>query len=133
LSENSLITDCQSGFRPKHSCESTLISLVDRWLKNIDEDKLTGVLFIDLRKTFDTVNHTVLLHKLKSFGICNGTFEWFKSYLTNRTKRVSWKGNLSDEKNVTIGVPQGSILGPLFFILYINDYPQALKHSHVNM
>jgi hypothetical protein len=126
LSENSLITDCKSGFRPK--------SLVDRWLKNIDEVKLTDVLFIDLLKAFDTVNNTILLHKLKSFGICNGTFEWFKSYFTNRTQRVSWKDILSDEKNITIGVPQGSILGRMFFlILYINDYPQAMKHSHVNM
>ena len=70
LSENHLITSNQSGFRPKHSCETALNCLIDRWLKNSDQGKLTGVLFIGLSKAFDTVNHNVLIHKLKSFDIC---------------------------------------------------------------
>ena len=114
LSENGLITKCQSGFRPKHSCETALNGLIDRWLEHIDKGKLTGVLFIDLSKAFDTVNHHVLLHKLLSFGICEKTFLWFKSYLTDRVQSVGWRGAMSKPKNVTIGVPQGSILGPLF-------------------
>ena len=93
---------------------------------NIDAGKLTSVLFIDFSKAFDTVNHNVLLKKLLSFGICQNTLNWFSSYLRNRTQCVKWKGVLSKEKNVTIGVPQGSILGPLFFILFVNDYPKCL-------
>ena len=133
LSENSLITKCQSGFRPKHSCETALNELIDRWLKHIDEGKLTGVLFIDLSKAFDTVNHDVLLHKLLSFDICDKTFLWFKSYLTDRVQSVGWRGAISKPQNVTIGVPQGSILGPLFFILFVNDYPDCLEYSHATI
>lgn len=72
------------GFRPKHSCETALHSIIEKWLHNIDNSNLPGVLFADLSKAFDTVNHQVLLHKLLSFGICNKTLNWFKSYLANR-------------------------------------------------
>lgn len=133
LSNNKLITNCQSGFRPKHSCETALNSLVDRWLKHIDDGKLTGVLFIDLSKAFDTVNHNVLLYKLKAFGICENSLLWFKSYLCNRKQCVGWNGILSKSQNITIGIPQGSILGPLFFILYVNDYPKCLNYSHATI
>lgn len=111
LSNNKLITCNQSGFRPKHSCETALNSLVDRWLKHIDDGKLTGVLFIDLSKAFDTVNHNVLMHKLKSFGICENSLLCFKLYLCNREQCVGWSGILSTPRNITL-VPQGSILGP---------------------
>jgi hypothetical protein len=133
LSENHLITSSQSGFRPKHSSETALNCLIDRCLKNIDQGKLTGVPFIDLSKAFDTVNHNVLIHKLKSFGICENTVSWFKSYLSSREKSVGWKGVISKPNNITIGVPQGSILGPLFFILFVNDYPKCLKYSNVTI
>lgn len=117
LNTNNLLTEHQSGFRHKHSCETALHNIIDKWLNNIDDGKLTGVLFIDLSKAFDTVNHQVLLHKHLSFGICNNSFKWFQSYLYGRTQSVRGKGVLSDEKDVTIGVPQGSIFGPLFFYI----------------
>lgn len=99
----------------------------------MDNGKLTGVFFIDLRKAFDTINHNVLLHKLASFGICQNTLNRFQSYLKNRKQCVSWRGVLSYEKDVSLGVPQGSILGTLFFIIQINDYSKCLKHSSVTM
>ena len=135
MNANHLLTEHQSGFRSRHSCETALHNIIDKWLCKIDAGKLTGVLFIDLSKAFDTVNHDVLLKKLLSFGICQNTFNWFSSYLRNRTQCVKWKGVLSKEKNVTIGVLQGSILvlGHLFVILFVNDYPKCLKHSTVTI
>ena len=129
LSENGLITKCQSGFRPKHSCETVLNGHIEKWPDHIDKGKLTGVLFIDISKAFDTVNHDVLLHKLLSFGICDKTFLWFKSYLTDRVQSVGWREALSKPKNVTKDVSQGSISGPLFFILFVNDYLDCLEYS----
>jgi hypothetical protein len=116
LSNNKLITCTQSGFRPKHSCETALNSLADRWLKHIDDGKSTEVLFIDLSKAFDTVNHNVLIHKLKSFGICENSLLWFKSYLWNREQCVGWSGILSKPRNITIGVHQGSIPLDIYFL-----------------
>ena len=116
LSNNKLITCTQSGFRPKHSCETALNSLADRWLKHIDDGKSTEVLFIDLSKAFDTVNHNVLIHKLKSFGICENSLLWFKSYLCNREQCVGWSGILSKPRNITIGVHQGSIPLDIYFL-----------------
>ena len=88
LNENNLIDERQSGFREKHSCETALQCIIENWLHIIDSGNLTGVLFIDLSKAFDTVNHDVLLHKLFSFGICSNTYSWFKSYLENRLQCV---------------------------------------------
>jgi hypothetical protein len=133
LAGNQLLSDCQFGFRPNHSTETALISAIDNWHQNMNNGKLTGVLFIDLRKAFDTVNHKVLLHKLRSFGVSDLALSFFAAYLCNRSQAVNFSGVMSDVKPVDIGVPQGSILGPLFFILYVNDYPKCLKHSSVIM
>ena len=133
LEDNNLLSDSQFGFRPSHSTETALISAVDDWQKNMDKGKLTGVLFIDLRKAFDCVNHKVLLHKLKSYGVSDQAMSFFSSYLNNRSQTVNFNGVLSERKEIDIGVPQGSILGPLFFIVHVNDYPKCLKHSTVTM
>lgn len=104
-----------------------------KWLRNIYNGKLTCVLFVDLSKAFDTINHHVLLHKLLSFGKCNNTVNWFKSYMTNISQCVRWNGTQSDNFGFSIGVPQRSILGPLFLILYVSDYQDRLQSSSAHM
>ena len=89
--------------------------------RNIDQGCLTCAVFIDLRKAFDTVNHEVLLKKLRGLGVTNLEYEWFKNYLENCTQVVEFHGVLSSTESVCVGVPQGSILGLLLFILHLND------------
>ncbi len=121
VTHNNLLLDQQSGFRKHHSCQTVLIKLTDYFLNNMDNGELTGVLLIDLRKAFDLVDHELLLHKMELYGCQTVTMSWFRSYLFNRQQCVSYDGHLSSLKNVNLGVPQGSILGPLMFILFMND------------
>ena len=94
----------------------------------MDDKKLTGAVFIDLSKAFDTVSHAKIISKLPSFGILGVEKHWITDYLFNRLQIVSYKGSLSSEASVTCGVPQGSIIGPLLFILLLNDLPDQLEH-----
>ena len=92
---------------------------------NMDKGLYTGMVFLDLRKAFDTVNHSILLQKLSNIGSNSSTTSWFKSYLTNRSQQVDLMGTLSTSRSLNCGVPQGSILGPLLFLLYVNDMSLA--------
>ena len=116
LTDFKLLHKSQSGFRPKHSTESALILMIDSWLKAINEGKVVGCVLVDFRKAFDLVDHEILLTKLQSYKCNDSCLSWFKSYLCNRTQRVSLNNNLSDASNIIHGVPQGSILGPLLFL-----------------
>ena len=120
LSNNSLLSKFQSGFQPKHSTLSALIQMCDDLLKNMDNGEINCVVFLDVRKAFDSINHEILIDKMRNlFEIIGIQLKWFESYLNNRVQQCMINGKLSSPKTITCGVPQGSILGPLLFPCYI--------------
>ena len=103
--------------------------MTDEILKGFDEGLLTGMILIDLQKAFDTINHEILFKKLKAMGFSEGCITWFQSYLSERIFFISIENQLSDYGRISCGVPQGSILGPLLFLIYVNDMPQAVNSN----
>ena len=131
LSIHNCIYENQFGFRRNHSTNHALISLTEHIRDALDNNSISCGVFIDLQKAFDTVDHTILLKKLDHYGIRGSANDWFKSYLTNRKQFVSINGYDSREIVMPYGVPQGSVLGPLLFLVYINDLHNAIKYSTV--
>ena len=132
FSDNNLIYFLQFGFRQKYSIVHALISLTENIRKNLDEGNIGCSIFVGLQKAFDTVEHDILLSKLEHYGIRGLAKEWFKSYLSNRKQYVSINGYDSDLADVKFAVLQGSVLGPLLSLIYINDLNQALKFCKVH-
>ena len=123
LNTHNLLHPYQSGFRPKHSCHTALVHLSDTWLNAINKSELIGSVFLDFKKAFDLVNHCILLKKIKEYFPNSHLYSMLESYLSNRFQYVLVNGKTSVKKQIKSGVPQGSILGPLFFLIYINDLP----------
>ena len=129
FTETNLIQPRQSGFRSLHSTVTALLDMTNQWCLNIDKGMVSGVIFLDLKKAFDTVDHAILLKKLSDYGVQGQTSSWLKSYLKDK-QQFSVANGLSSVKNrIVCGVPQGSLLCPLLFLIYINDLPNCLDHS----
>ena len=129
LQRYEIINIRQSGFRSLHSTITALLDMTNQWCLDIDRGLMNGVIFLDLKKAFDTIDHNILFMKLDRYGLAKNCVKWFISYLSDRTQICHVNGAYSKKEFIKCGVPQGSILGPVLFLLYINDLPGCLDYS----
>ena len=131
LTDNNILSDAQHGFRKRRSCESQLICMLDDLTKGLDNKSQIDMVLLDYEKAFDKVSHRHLLKKVQHYGVSGVTLEWISDFLHSRTQSVLVDGQKSSESIVSSGVPQGSVLGPLLFLIYINDLPDCITSSTI--
>ena len=129
LNTYNIINPIQHGFRPGLSCQTQLILLIEDILRAMDQNYQVDLIMLDFSKAFDTVAHNKLLLKLEHLGIQSNTYSWIQTWLTNRTQKVVVEGETSNSLKVLSGVPQGTVLDPLMFLLYINDISVGINSS----
>ncbi len=133
LTANGILSPNQAGFRKGYSMGTCLIEFLHHIYSNIDAGRVSGVLFLDFSKAFDTVEHDIMISKLRHLGFKASSTSWFRSYLTDRQQVTKIDDELSGPAAISHGVPQGSILGPVMFSLYVNDLPEALRDCHISL
>ena len=133
LKSNDLISIDQFAFLSNHSTQTCLHRVADDWYESFNYNELVAACFLDISKCFDSIDIQLLLIKLKCYGVREREHEWFSSYLHERSQAVLCHGSLSNVRDVTVGVPQGSILAPILFVLFMNDISQGLKFSRCNV
>jgi len=132
LEMNDILYEYQFGFRKNYSTSQAVMEVLDNIYQSCDNCETMGI-YLDLQKAFDTVNHSILLKKLEIYGVREIIQKWFKSYLSNRKQYIVLSNHESELESITCGVAQGSVLGPLLFLIYINDIQYTISSSHTKV
>ena len=133
LNENNILHPNHHAYRSNHNTTSALIQMYDTWVGAVEEGDLSGVCLLDMSAAFDIVDHSLLLRKLELYGFGCDSVKWIESYLSNRSQCVSISGCLSKLLPVSTGVPQGSILGPVFYTLFTNELPEVIMNTQTTL
>ena len=133
LESHNLLSINQSGFKKMHNCETALLKVTQNWNNSLNHHESVGIAALDFRRAFDLVSHEIMREKLKIYSFSPNALNWMDSYLRNRTQRVAYGNELSKPSIVKCGVPHGSILGPLHFIIFINDIFWSVMNSELNL